>query len=346
MAKESFTLRPRNVELIKAELKKQYGNMQSPSSNATTMEGIYLFPDKEGRIDVYKSGTVMFTNMSEDYYKFRMLDMKQDNERVEKANVNSPTLSSLNFEHAIIGSDETGKGEVFKPFIITAVYIKDEDELFEYLKMGVTDSKKVKGKIPVIGKQITGIDSWEEIKDKRLFGNDRFVTRIVMNEEYNDCCRERGGQAKDVQKELLAEAHMEVLRELHKKHPEGTVVVDDFFDGKGGVPIFKNTLSKGESAIPAEKVFFTTQGDMKVMAIGVASIISYYFSTLGLTYVEKQLNEVYKRDEISEVKLPKGSGDAEETAEFISKLKPELKNEFMNKYAKCYFGNVQEALKR
>lgn len=340
MAQEQFTLVPRNVELIKEELKKQYGDLQSAKS--ANMSGMYPFPDKS-RIDVYKTGNVVFVNKHEDYCKFRTLDMKQDDVHVEETDKSTPTLSCLNFEHAVVGSDETGKGEVFKPFIITAAYVKDEEDLFKYLKMGVTDSKKIKGKIATIGKTLTGISSWEEIMDAPLIANDLFVTKIVTNEEYNCRCREKNGDDKGVQEALLTEAHLQVLRELHKRHPESMIVVDDYIHGKG-IEVFKNTLSTGVDAVPREKIFFTTQGDWKVMAVGLASNISYYFSTLGVEYVQKQLNQIYKRNDISEVKMFTGSENVAGVKEFLTKLKPELKDEFMYKYAKCYFDNVKAVM--
>lgn len=340
MAQEQFTLVPRNVELVKEALKKQYGDLQPAKS--VNMSGMYLFPDNS-RIDVYKTGNVVFVNRHEDYCKFRTLDMKQDNVHVEEADKSTPILSCLNFEHAVVGSDETGKGEVFKPFIITAAYVKDEEDLLKYLKMGVTDSKKIKGKIATIGKMVTGISRWEEIMDAPLIANDLFVTKIVTNEEYNRRCRERNGDDEGVQKELLTEAHLQVLRELHKRHPESMVVVDDYIHSKD-IEVFKNTLSTGADAVPREKIFFTTKGDWKVMAVGLASNISYYFSTLGMEYVQKQLNQIYKRNNISEVKMFNGSEKSEVVEEFLAQLKPELKDEFMDKYAKCYFDNVKAVM--
>ena len=96
--------------------------------------------------------------------------------------------------------------------------------------------------------------------------------------------------------------------------------------------------------ISKENIYFTTKGDFKLMAIGLASTISYYFSTLGSAYVQEQLNSVYKRDDVAELELLNGSSDAEVLTGFLEKIKPELREEFMNKYAKCYFGNVQEAM--
>lgn len=338
---EQFTLRPRNIAVVLKELDAMYGCMEPAS--AATMSGVYTFPNK-GRIEIFKTGTVTFKGRSEDYWKLRILDMKEDREAVEAGNPGSPAICCLNFEHSIVGSDETGKGEVFKPIIVTAAYVQNEEEMYKYLKLGVTDSKQIKGKINTICKDLTGIQNWEEIKDRELIITDLFVSKIVSNEEYNRRSRERNGDSEGVLEELLEEAHIQVLKELYKKHSESMIVVDDYTNGRK-VEAFRKKLAQGEDGIPGEKVFMTTQGDGKVMAVGLASIISYYICTLGFEYAKEQLNQIYKRPEIPMLELSATSEKTEAVEEFLAKLRPELKDEFMDKYAKCYFGNVRAAMK-
>lgn len=137
-------------------------------------------------------------------------------------------------------------------------------------------------------------------------------------------------------------AYMEVLREACRKNPDGMIVVDNFLKNREREIIsFKEELSFGEPAINQNHVFMTTQGDSKIMAVSLASVISSYISGLGYHYTQKLLNDTYGT---SDLKLPAGSDSAEELAELFLKLKPEGRDEFINKYAKKYFKNMKKAM--
>lgn len=336
-----FSLKPRNGEQVIAELESRYSAWKCASANPH-MAWEYRFPDK-GRIDVYKSNAIVFTGRHEDFCICRELDMRCDTQPIEGKG--SPAISSLNFEHAVVGSDETGKGEVFRPFVMAAAYVRDEKELQEFLRMGVNDSKQIAGKIDQIGKAVTKINTWEEIMDQPFFVTDRFAVRVVSNEEYNRCCRERGGDdSEGVQHMQQEAAHMQILRALYGKHPESMVVVDDYTDGRG-VKAFKDKLSAGQGAVPREKIFLTTKGDNKIIAVALASVISRYICKLAVDYACRQWNEVYKLPHVAETALPNGAAIAGGTEAFLRKLRPELREEFMDRYAKKYFENVRSAMK-
>lgn len=53
---------------------------------------------------------------------------------------NEVSLEELNFEKCIIGSDEAGKGEIFRPLITAAACVRPEN-MEKLLGLGVKDSK-------------------------------------------------------------------------------------------------------------------------------------------------------------------------------------------------------------
>lgn len=343
--KEEFSFKSNARNEILACLDEKYGSYKTTPKDEN-VEYYYLFPDKSS-IKVYKGdkGTILFDGRKEDYQEFREKDMRLNRELVEEEKANSPCISDLNFKHKTIGSDEAGKGEVFKNMVVTAAVVDGKSEIKKFIEKGVDNSEWIKGKISSIGEEITGIHSWEEIMDKKLLSTERFVTRIVTNEEYNARCSEAAKNGKSVhgfQETLLTEAYVEVLREAYRKNSDGMIVVDNFLNNREKeVMFFKEMVSFGKPAINQNHVFMTTQGDSKIMAVSLASVISSYISGLGYHYAQKRLNDTYGAPDLE---LPAGSVSAEELAEFFSKLKPERRDEFINKYAKKYFKNVKKAM--
>lgn len=287
----------------------------------------------------------MFTNCYEAYCEFREMDMREDRELVEKFNLSSPSLVEINFNHIVIGSDETGTGEIFKPLVVTAAYIKDIDEMMKYMRMGVTDSKNIEGKVEGIAHAITGINTFEDIRDaaysETVISNEDalYAIRVITNEELNAKCVD--GDIDGVKESLLKEAHFEVLKYLYDRHPGATVVVDDFTDNKK-VEKIKDELSVD---IPRENIFLTTKGDAKIMAVALGSVISSHISNIGLEDAKMEYKKILKDDADYNIELPAGSPDAEELIPILKQIKPECLEEFMNKYAKKYYKNVISAMK-
>lgn len=317
----------------------------------------YCFSDK-GMIIIYTSSTIQFKSRPlNDYVDCRRAVMDADSERVE--GVGTPTLADINMKYQTIGSDETGKGEIFKPFVMVATYMNAEDDVMKYIELAVNDSKEVNKRNPYliekIGKAVTGIEKWEDIEDKvsskEVIGNGMFAIRVVSNEEYNIACEEAIKQARKenanlsikkcidgVQKQLQNEAHFQVLSDLYEKHTGSIIVVDDYTDGR--VDKFKDELSV-EHNIPRKDIYLTTKCDAKVIAVALSSIIAYYISSLGLKYVEAEF-EKYRKDDVKEYSIPSGAAIGQE---FVNMIKPIELETFMNKYAKRYYDNVVKIMK-
>jgi len=205
-------------------------------------------------VSISKSKITFPKQFYNEYCIYRELDMRACKENVEGDD--TPTINEINFKHSVVGSDETGNGEIFKPFIITAAFVGNVDDLRRCIKLGITDSKNYEDKQDVInsiGEAITGYDSWEKImenkpqfplpeniKDKKseddrykLFvEGDFFVSRIITNEEVN--WRYECGYDEKVLYKLKKEGHKDVLERLYKKiqdkYPSTVVVLDNIIE--------------------------------------------------------------------------------------------------------------------
>ena len=79
------------------------------------------------------------------------------------------------------------------------------------------------------------------------------------------------------------------------------------------------------------------------MAVSLASVISRYIGSLGCDHVQGILDSIKKKSG-EDLLLPLNSPGAKELAEFFLKLKPDSLEDFINKYAKKDFDNVETAL--
>ena len=246
---------------------------------------IVVYKDTYEKGKKIRNGKVHMFGRNEDYLEFREKDMNSNNSPIEEAKTDSPLISDLNFNHKIIGSDETGKGEPFKYLVVTAAYIDGRDDIKKYIKMGIDDCKETPKKIQKIGEKLTGVHSWNELlgklNNKALFVTDCSVTKIITNEECNKRC------PKENINDILEEAHLEVLKEAYKKHPDSKIVVDNFFGTKeSAIQNFKEELSFGDSSIDPNHIFVTSKADSKIMAVSLASVISRYIGSLGCDHVQ------------------------------------------------------------
>lgn len=353
--KEYYSFVPMDKTKILECIEEKYSEYKV-TTKEETVERYYKFKDK-CFIKVYKdrynkngkkerNGKILMYGRNEDYQEFREKDMRLNCNAVEESKSDSPLISDLNFNHKIIGSDETGKGETFKYLIVTAAYIEGVNDIKRFIELGIDDSKDIPSKIQAIGEEITCIHSWDELleklNEKNLFVTDCSVTKIITNEEYNERCCEKKENVNDI----IKEAHVEVLKEIYKRYPDSKIVVDDFYGKKkNAIDDFKKELSFGNSSIKCENVFMTVKADSKIMAVSLASVISTYICNLGCDYVQKMVNNIYKKDSKAKLNLPKGNPGTTELSEFFSKLKPEQKDEFINRYVKKSFDNVQSVIK-
>lgn len=332
---------------IEAPVKKEY------------VEKRYI-PSLGGEINFYTTSTIEFTDCHEEYVNLREKYMRLDLEQIEKIEgVVSPTIKEINFDRTVIGSDETGTGEVFRPIVVVACYLKSEDtedglkDFRDCLRLGIYDSKGIKGKIPFIGKALTHIESWEDeliqkaiykkeekdgvvvIKESEVIVNDFTAIKIITNEELNDKCKERYKDVPEVlingvKEELIEKAHEEVLNALAKRHKteDITVVIDDFIENK------KDSSFKKDIRNNFREVYFTTKGDAKILAVGLASDISFYITKLGVDYAKRKLAEVCKDGKTMNINI---DDKKKINKDLFERIKPEKLKEISEKYAKIYF---------
>lgn len=349
---DSYSFIPADQAGTLTRIEEKYREYKA-SSNESSVERYYKFNDGSF-IKTYKdeyekgkkkrNGKIFMHRRSEDYQEFREKDMHSNHNPIEESNAASPLISDLNFKHKVIGSDETGKGEAFKYLVVTAAYVDGEDDVKRYIRLGVDDSKEISKKIQKLGEGLTHVHNWKELleklDEKKLFVTDCSVTKIITNEEYNERCYKKGENANDV----IKEAHLEVLREAYKRHPGSEIVVDDFYDeNRKFIDKFKKDFSSQNFPEDSGSVFMTVKADSKIMAVSLASVISTYICNLGCDYVQEILDNIYRKDPGEKLPLPKGNPDTDSLSNFFSKLKPERRDEFIDKYSKKSFHNIQKA---
>lgn len=306
--------------------------------------------------------TVFFKfNRYVEYCILREEDMLNDCEEVE--GVDTPTMKVLNFDRPVIGSDETGVSEAFKPIVVVGTYVKNRKELKKWIHLGISDSKDFElkkddgtknfaersKKIRIIGKALTGFSKWSEVEtllkllEGKVLKNDFFAIRVITNEEFNQECIKESIKnqteiisSNKVKDRMVKEAHIAVLSELKKGKPGETVVIDDFTfvdkkeEQQETKSKFKTDIEKALENIP---VYFTIKGDAKIMAVALASIISTYICYLVIDEAE----EKYKR--LGLTGYPLRSNLTDEFLKSIESLDKEKMIEmssFVQKYVKIY----------
>lgn len=248
-------------------------------------------------------------------------------------------------EISVIGSDETGKGEIFRQMIATAAYVKPEN-IRGLEKLHVKDSKKMKQEqIRKTGRELTGIASYSDFKGREgtviKMELVTFCIGVLTNREYNE---QQGTTDGSVDADILLERlHRDAIhtlsQEIEKETGKYDIVVDDFLSGNGKDE--KRMKFKESFHLPGNKqIRLETEADANVMAVSCASVISKY---LELLYIDELLEE----HNLTEADIPKTGGiTPEEFDSLCKKLKDDGKDPelFFKHYAKK-FKNVQKLLK-
>ncbi len=126
-----------------------------------------------------------------------------------------------------VGSDESGKGDFFGALVVTCFRV-ERDKVPELLKLGITDSKKLKdSEIKTIAHQIY-----------RLFPG-CFESIALTPEKYNELYAKFASRGKKLN-ELLAWMHTRAILNLKQKKDFEGAVVDKFTADKN----LKNSLSE------------------------------------------------------------------------------------------------------
>ncbi len=259
------------------------------------------------------------------------------------------SLEDLNFKKNVIGSDETGKGEAFRPLIVVAAYVKKEnvEKLIEY---NIRDSKSykvhnedertqyelTKGKICDIGKKLTGFTSYTDFEKQKENGSViekayvTFAANVIPNGVYNEKCKSKKTKKGCLnQHELMRDEHAATVKLLAKKVNYDYVVVDNFEHSHPD-----NIQEKID--LPKDKMIIVEKADEFAIAVACASVIAKY---LGYLYIE-ELAADYELDEFDDL-----GKTGEITPKICDQLWKKLKNPrlFFKDHVKK-FDNVVDCL--
>ncbi len=182
----------------------------------------------------------------------------------------SPGIDSSNY----IGSDESGKGDVFGPLVIAAFYCDKSIEK-KLISFGVRDSKELSAL------QIDSIAG----KLKKNF-SDRFSVSVITPAKYNSLY----SHFKNLNK-MLNDLHQSTIQSLLSRHSCQTVIVDKF--SREEIKLGKNIAGRNLDIHYVEKA-------EQYLGVAAASIIA-----------RDEFNNWFKR---LEFELPKGANNGIEGA--------------------------------
>ena len=254
---------------------------------------------------------------------------------------NEVSLEELNFEKCIIGSDEAGKGEIFRPLITAAACVRPEN-MEKLLGLGVKDSKAygkdyetAKEIFYPIGEMLTGFTSYKDFEGRegKVIRTDyaTFVVSVLLNDKFNKDFKPGSGKKSGNLQEVLRQEHKAALLTLAKEVSCDYMVLDDFQDGWNHDRILK------ELDIPAGQAVIATKADSKVMAVACASVIAYYLTNLYVDALDQMLESAYG------IHIPLArSADYNSEAfqaplKLLNSISKEKYEEFLVQYAKKHY---------
>jgi ribonuclease HIII len=204
-----------------------------------------------------------------------------------------------------IGSDESGKGDVFGPLITTSFYV-DEKVKLRLAQLGVRDSKDL------TEKQITDI-----AKKIRVEFPQNIETVTLYPEKYNELY----DKIKNLNA-LLTWAHSKAISNLLEKHHCSNVIVDKFSNRELNI-----TYNSSDNKLD---ILQTPKGE-RFIGVAAASIIAR--DTFNRWFIKM------KKDYFD---FPKGaSKNVEDTVKFFIRKNS---SEEVKKVAKVHFKTVQKFL--
>lgn len=159
-----------------------------------------------------------------------------------------PPENELDEPAEYIGTDESGKGDIFGPLVIAAVYI-DNKTRNELLRIGVKDSKEIKnGKIQTIAAGIRDIigDNYTILELAPPLYNNLYSKYLNLNK-------------------FLDYGHSQVIEALLKKTDSPAIITDQFC---------KNALTISKNPVFSNKNFIQLPKGEKYTAVAAASILA------------------------------------------------------------------------
>ncbi|MGL4363018.1 MAG: ribonuclease HIII [Cellulosilyticaceae bacterium] len=212
-------------------------------------------------------------------------------------------LLSDQFKEALIGVDESGKGDYFGPLVIGAVYA-DEEMKRKLINMGVADSKKLNdSQIHKIAEQIKSICEYEVI--------------VVHNEAYNRLYE----KIKNLN-HLLAKGHAKIIETLAKRTKCKLALSDQF----GNESLIHAALKPYQLDIKLEQ---RPKAESNIV-VAAASILAR----------DAFVVEMEKLSEKYDIELPKGAGSITKTR--AKKIVSKYGKEELFKVVKLHFKTTNE----
>lgn len=210
------------------------------------------------RVNAYKSGKVVFQGNNHDTESLIWSSSDNNSNKNNLSTKDNQFNNNLN----IIGSDESGVGDVFGPLVVCAFYAS-KDDVKKLKDIGIDDSKKFSD------------DKIFQMADKLI---DKFTYKIISlsNNKINRLADKGFNYNK-----IKALMHNTALFELNKSVNADKVVIDEFCSKKN---YFSYLTDQNEVFTNLE---FHQKGESKFISIAAASILARH------RYVKK-LDEISK----------------------------------------------------
>lgn len=218
-----------------------------------------------------------------------------------------PELKDIPVLSSHVGTDESGKGDLFGSLVVAGVYVNDRTANLLEL-MGVRDSKLSSDRQNTeLARQITDCLPAQDIE-----------VLCISPQKYNTLYEKCGNL-----NTLLAWGHARVIENLLERHPDCQDVVADQFGSEWVLQ--KALMPRGRSA----RVLQTPKGERDI-AVAAASVLAR----------RKYLAELSRLSEQCGLILPKGAGANADTA--ARALQQRSGRESLAGYVKLHFKNIEK----
>lgn len=295
---------------VRDKLIKYYEDLRKEK---TPPYAVFQAQEADTTITLYESGKVMFQGISADIDANIWIDLERRlNNRIidittGKDKTKKEDKDTYNYNYTdTLGSDEVGTGDFFGPMVVTAAYVRLEDQ--DYLReLKVGDSKKITdAKIMEIAPLII----------KRIVSS----TFVLNNKQYNE------NYSKEVNmNKIKAILHNKALLAVIDKGVNPSKIVVDQFENKNKYYEHLNDVPK-----TVTNITFATKAEDKCLSVACASIISRYVF----------IKEMEKISSMVGLEIPKGAGPTvDEVALKIAKDKGVA---YFENIAKLNFSNYQK----